>query len=73
MRRISPTAPLTRGRFIDDLHASVQVFMEACTEASADGGFLIDRGTAGDEIGHAIGVAAVTSRLVATLVLDPAE
>ena len=73
MRRTSPTAPLTRGRFIDDLPGAVQVFMEACADASADGGFLIDRGAAGDDIGHAIGVAAVTSRLVATLGLDPAE
>lgn len=73
IQRSSPTAALARGRFIENLPGPVSAFMAACATANTTGGLLIDRGAAGDEAGHAIGVAAVTARLVSILGLDAAE
>ncbi len=73
LRNGRPTAPLARSRFVDDLPSVVRVFIEDCEQADPMGGYLIDRSSGGDEDGHSIGVAAVTSRLATLVGMDARE
>lgn len=73
LRSTRPTAPLARSQVYDDFPAKARVFIEDCARAEAQAGYLVDRGAGGDLDGHAIGVAAVTSRLAALIGMDARE
>lgn len=73
LRSARPTAPLARSRFAADFPSMARVFIEDCAKAEAQAGYLVDRGAGGDLDGHAIGVAAVTSRLAGLVGMDARE
>ncbi len=73
LRGARPTAPLARSQVYDDFPAKARVFIEDCAHAEALAGYLVDRAAGGDLDGHAIGVAAVTSRLAALVGMDARE
>lgn len=73
IRRARPTAPLAGGRYAEDMPPALRAFLSECAAANATGGYLIDRGAAEDEAGHAIGVAAVTAHLATVIGLDAEE
>ncbi|MGE3857045.1 MAG: HD-GYP domain-containing protein [Dehalococcoidia bacterium] len=73
VRAQRPLAPLARTRFVDDLPSRVREFIELCDHADRAAGYLVDRGSGGDEDGHSIGVAAVTAHLATLVGMDARE
>lgn len=73
VRAQRPLAPLARTRFVDELPSRVREFIELCDDADLSAGYLVDRGSGGDEDGHSIGVAAVTARLAGLVGMDARE
>ena len=73
VRKARPTAPLARGRLLEEMPAAIRAFIDICAEPMTAGGYLLDRVAAEDEAGHAIGVAALTARICGLIGLDAAE